>query len=244
MDAAAYSSMRDLQDEHWWFVGRRDFLRRAIARHAKLPSDARIFEAGCGFGGNLPLLEEFGRVSAFEYDATARAYAASKTGVAVMPGALPDGIDIAGSDFDLIALLDVLEHIEDDTGSLKTLATGLAPGGKLLVTVPAYQWLFSKHDELHHHKRRYSKAQLERVLNDAGLSVHTIGYFNTLLFPAAVLQRLATRFGKSEATGDTLPTKPVNSLLSKIFSAESAVSSRFGLPFGLSLFAVASQTAR
>ena len=238
MDAAAYASMRDLQKEHWWFVGRREFLRQLIGRKIKPRAEAKIFEAGCGFGGNLPLLEEFGQVGAFEYDANARAYAASQSGIAVMPGALPDGIDIEGRAYDLIALLDVLEHIDDDRSSLETLGKGLAEGGRMLVTVPAYQWLWSKHDELHHHKRRYTRKGLERVVRAAGLEVEDAGYFNSLLFPLAVGQRFATRLAPGEAKADELPSGFVNGALSSVFKAEAALASRVPLPFGLSLYAI------
>lgn len=238
MDVAAYHSMRDLQDEHWWFVGRRKFLRQLIQRHGNLGPDARIFEAGCGFGGNLPLLEEFGRVSAFEYSDEARAYSTAQSGIAVMPGALPDGVDFGGRTYDLIALLDVLEHIEDDRASLETLGRGLAENGRMLITVPAFQWLWSTHDELHHHKRRYSRKSLESVIRAAGLEPVKTGYFNSLLFPLAMAQRIATRASNSPAVGDEMPPKPVNKALGWVFSLESAMAGKFGLPFGLSAYAI------
>ena len=239
MDVAAYHSMRDLQDEHWWFVGRRKFLRALIKRHGNLGPDARLFEAGCGFGGNLPLLEEFGKVAAFEYSDEARAYSTAQSGIAVMPGALPDGVDFGGRTYDLIALLDVLEHIDDDRASLETLGKGLAEGGRMLITVPAFQWLWSKHDELHHHKRRYSRASLEGVIHAAGLRPVKTGYFNSLLFPLAVAQRLAARVAGGEARADELPSRPVNAALGGVFTLESLLAGRAGLPFGLSAYAIA-----
>lgn len=244
MDVAAYHSMRDLQDEHWWFVGRRKFLRQLIQRHGNLAPDARIFEAGCGFGGNLPLLEEFGTVSAFEYSDEARAYSAAQSGIAVMPGALPDGVDFGGRTYDLIALLDVLEHIDDDRASLEALGEGLAENGRLLITVPAFQWLWSKHDKLHHHKRRYSQKSLEGVIRAAGLKPVKAGYFNSLLFPLAMAQRIATRASNKPATGDEMPAKPINKVLGGVFSLESALAGKFGLPFGLSAYAIAEKPGR
>lgn len=244
MDAAAYDSLRNLQDEHWWFVGRRRFLRKLIQRHCHLRPNARILEAGCGFGGNLPLLEEFGRVSAFEYLHEARAYSTTRSGIAVVPGALPDGFDFGGRTYDLIALLDVLEHIDDDRASLATLSEGLTEKGRIIITVPAFQWLWSKHDELHHHKRRYSRKSLGSVIRDAGLTTAKTGYFNSLLFPLAMAQRLATRFGNGDAVADELPLKPLNKTLSGVFSLESAVAGRFSLPFGLSAFAIAERPLR
>ena len=244
MDAAAYQALRDLQDEHWWFVGRRRIIRELIAAHVPLGPDAAILEAGCGYGGNLPLLREFGRVSAFEYDGEARAFAARASGIAVAPGALPDRLDLGGQRFDLIAMLDVLEHIEEDSASLSRLGEHLAPGGRMMITVPAFAWLWSRHDEVHHHKRRYSRASLKAALARAGLKPVKTGYFNTLLFPLALVQRLASRFRSGDAAAEALPPAPLNRALAAIFGSESRAAARWPLPFGLSLYAVAERADR
>jgi SAM-dependent methyltransferase len=244
LEAAAYQALRDLQDEHWWFVGRRRIIRELIAAHVPLPSDAAILEAGCGYGGNLPLLQEFGRVSAFEYDDQARAFAARASGIAVAPGALPDRLDLGGRTFDLIAMLDVLEHIEEDSASLARLGEHLAPGGRMVITVPAFAWLWSRHDEVHHHKRRYSRAALKSALARAGLRPVRTGYFNTLLFPLALVQRLASRLRSQEAAAERLPPAPLNRALAAIFGSERWAAARWPLPFGLSLYAVAERADR
>ena len=200
MDAAAYQALRDLQDEHWWFVGRRRIIRELIAAHVPLGPDAAILEAGCGYGGNLPLLREFGRVSAFEYDG--------------------------------------------DNASLSRLGEHLTPGGRMVITVPAFAWLWSRHDEVHHHKRRYSRASLKAALARAGLKPVKTGYFNTLLFPLALVQRLASRFRSGDAAAEALPPAPLNRALAAIFGSESRAAARWPLPFGLSLYAVAERADR
>jgi SAM-dependent methyltransferase len=229
------------EGEHWWFVARRAIIDSLIRRHVPLGEDARILEAGCGFGGNLPLLASHGTVDALEYDAQARA-AASARGIArVEAGALPGEIGFGDTAYDMIALLDVLEHVDEDEASLKALGARLKAEGRMLVTVPAVPWLWSEHDELHHHKRRYTRGQLRGVAQGAGLKVEAIGYFNSLLFPLAVAQRAAHQLMGRKGALDARPARAVNAALQAVFAAERHVLGRLGFPIGLSLYAVLSR---
>lgn len=238
MDRAVYDRMGAEEAEHWWFVGRRAVLDALVRRYCHLPADARVLEAGCGTGGNLAMLAEYGRLEAFEYDETARAAASAKGIVEARPGALPDGVDLADGSYDLIALFDVLEHIEEDRASLVTLGKKLAPNGRILLSVPANPWLWSRHDEVHHHFRRYTKASLGRVIAEAGLTAEKLGHFNTLLFPAAVAQRMGQRLTGGQSAADAMPPGWLNRLLTGVFRAERHLAGRVPMPFGLSLFAV------
>lgn len=238
MEQAAYQSLRDAQDEHWWFVGRRRIVARLIERFVRLPERARVLEAGCGYGGNLGMLGEFGRVDAFEFDDSARAHSSAILHRNVAYGKLPDDIGFGDERFDLIALLDVLEHIDDDVASLRALGSRLTSGGSLVLTVPAVPWLWSQHDEVHHHKRRYTKAILRQRLRAAGLEVQGIGYFNSLLFPLALIQRLVSRLLGGSHGVDAIPAEPLNAALTTVFSLERALVGRIAFPIGLSLFAV------
>tara|TARA_R110002072_G_scaffold81148_1_gene185812 strand:- start:4310 stop:5044 length:735 start_codon:yes stop_codon:yes gene_type:complete len=239
MELAAYQSLRDLQDRHWWFVGRRRFVAQLIKRFIALPTKARVLEAGCGYGGNLAMLGELGEVQAFEFDDDARTHAATILRRSVAYGRLPDAIGFENDRFDLIAMLDVLEHIDDDVASLRTLGDRLAPGGALLLTVPAVPWLWSDHDVLHQHKRRYTRALLVERLHEAGFEVARIGYFNALLFPLALAQRLFARFLGSGGADHSAPAGSLNAILTAIFSLECKFLGRVPFPIGLSLFAVA-----
>jgi SAM-dependent methyltransferase len=239
MELAAYHSLRDSQDRHWWFVGRRRIVAQLIRRFVRLPAGARVLEAGCGYGGNLAMLGEVGEVEAFEFDDDARAHAATLLRRSVAYGRLPDRVGFENENFDLIAMLDVLEHIDDDVGSLRALGERLAPGGSLLLTVPAVPWLWSDHDVLHQHKRRYTRALLIERLREAGFEVAGVGYFNTLLFPLALAQRLLARILGAAAGDHSAPPEPINGLLAAIFSLEGRLLGRLPLPIGLSLFAVA-----
>ena len=142
-----------------------------IERRIALPPAPRILEAGCGTGGNLAMLARFGRVSAFEPDGDARHAARAKSTADIRDGRLPDQVPFQPETFDLVAMLDVLEHIDDDVAGLRALCATLQRGGQVLVTVPAFPFLWSRHDELHHHKRRYRKRGLVAAAEAAGLEV-------------------------------------------------------------------------
>lgn len=236
MHPNAYVEMAQTEDHHWWFAARREVLSALIAR-LELPGSARILEIGCGTGGNLGMLSRFGDVTGLEADAGARAIALRKTGGGhrILGAHWPEERPLAGERFDLVCLFDVLEHIDDDGQALGALPTLLAARGRVLVTVPAYRWLWSAHDEFLHHKRRYTARELEHKAAAAGLRPSLLTYFNTLLFPLAAAVRLVAR---DAPAGTTVPAAPLNALLRRIFGAERFLVGRLPLPFGVSLLAV------
>ncbi|SFM16901.1 Methyltransferase domain-containing protein [Methylobacterium pseudosasicola] len=186
------------------------------------------------------MLTTFGAVDAVEFDAGARAIAARRSGIPVQACALPHDLPVRDGAYDLIVLLDVLEHIEDDQATLCALRRKLKQDGRLLVTVPALPWLWSHHDDLHHHKRRYTKRSLELAAAAAEFKIAHIGYFNTFLFPIALVRRLIAIVYSRPTQDDRMPTRLLNAILSRIFSSERHIIGRAGLPVGLSLYAVLS----
>lgn len=240
MSPDAYLEMADTEAHHWWFSARRAILSRVI-KGFKLPANARILEIGSGTGGNLQMLSSFGQVSALEMDETARSIASEKTGgrFDIRPGFCPTDIPFAGEKFDLICLFDVLEHIDGDVETLKAVKTFLAEGGRVLVTVPAYRWLWCAHDQFLHHKRRYSATEFRKKASDSNLQLSKLTYFNTLLFPLAALVRFKDRlFGNLSASGTGIPPAPINQILAGIFGLERFMVGRVYLPFGVSLLCV------
>jgi SAM-dependent methyltransferase len=238
MERAVFDRMAEQDEVHWWYVARRRILRDLIAREVKLPPKARILEIGCGTGHNFEMLRHFGRLDAIEVDGEARALASRRLGHAVSSAPLPELAGIEDGTYHLIALLDVLEHVDDDRASLASIAAKLAPGGRILLTVPAYQWMWSAHDAAHHHKRRYSRRALRAVAEAAGLRPERIGYFNSLLFPVAAASRIAGRLIGRTGSDDRLPPRPLNSLLRGIFGLERHLVGRVPFPAGVSLFAL------
>lgn len=239
METAVYQRMAAAEDTHWWFRGRRAFLERLLGTLDLPERSARVLEVGCGTGGNLALLQQFGHVDPVEFDSTARMIAQAKSGLPVGFCALPSRIDAAEESYDLVALLDVLEHVDEDVGSLNTVAAKARDGGYIVITVPAHPWLWSAHDDVHHHKRRYTRRTLKRTIAQSGLSLEAIGSFNTLLLPAALAQRAAKRMLGDRSADDRMPSASLNSLLTRIFQIERHFVGRVPLPIGLSLFAVA-----
>lgn len=242
MEPAAYLEMARLQDEHWWFVGRRHILRRTIAS-LHLPPAARILEVGAGTGGNLRMLGAFGQVHAMEMDSFALQYAARLAPDAdLREGSLPDVIPFPAASFDLICLFDVLEHVERDVEALRALRRLAGERGQLLLTVPAGQWLWSRHDERLHHHRRYSASTLSAAAREAGWFVNRLTHFNTLLFGLAVVGRYIDRLRRAETAtmGSEAPAPIVNALLTRVFAAEAGLLFAANLPFGLSLMALLS----
>ena len=240
MERAVFDRMAELDSSHWWFVARRRILSELIEREVPLPADARILEIGCGTGHNFEMLGRFGRVDAIEVDDEARALSSSRLGREVGSSPLPELPGIADGSYHLIALLDVLEHIEEDRASLASIKRKLAPNGRVLLTVPANQWMWSAHDAAHHHHRRYSKAGLRQVIEEAGLKVETLSYFNSLLFPVAAAARIVGRATKKTESDDAMPSAPVNAVLEKIFGFERHLIGRVPLPAGVSLVAILS----
>ncbi|MBA2466129.1 MAG: class I SAM-dependent methyltransferase [Sphingomonas sp.] len=242
MEREVYDSMAALDQRHWWYRARREVLAALIRRRVGPPEGAAVLEVGCGTGHNLAMLGQFGAVDALELDASARAVAEQRLGRPVMDSPLPELHGVRHAHYDLIGAFDVIEHIADDRAAITSLARRLKPGGALVVSVPAHQWMWSAHDTVNHHHRRYSKRTLRRLFDGSPLRLEAIGYFNSLLFPLAVAQRLASRVSGKDSSELSLPPRPVNYALERGFAAERLLIGKVPLPPGLSLFAIGSAT--
>jgi SAM-dependent methyltransferase len=242
MERIVYQQMADLDERHWWYCARRRVLAELIRREARPPAGAKILEIGCGTGHNLAMLSSFGHVDGLELDDEARAISERRLGRTVMSAPLPELVGVPKRHYDLIGAFDVIEHIDDDAAALASIASRLKRGGKFVMAVPAHQWMWSAHDVVNHHKRRYSKAALKRLIEGSPLKLIKIGYFNSLLFPLAVAERAASKLRGDEDAGVALPPAALNKALEKVFAAERYLVGRLPLPPGLSLFAVAEAT--
>ena len=238
MDRAVFDRMAELDQQHWWFTARRRILAEVIRRIVRPPAAARILELGCGTGHNLDMLGAFGRVEASELDDHARELATQRLGRTVEKVALPDLSKFPAASYDMIALLDVLEHVPDDKGSLAAIFTRLKPGGDLLLTVPANPWMWSAHDEAHHHHRRYRKREIAALARAAGYEIDLLSPFNTMLFPLIAGVRVLNKLRGHDSADDALPAPPVNRALDRLFGVEARLIGRLPFPFGVSLIAV------
>ena len=238
MDRKVFDQMAKLDATHWWFTARRSILGALIERVVKPPKQARILELGAGTGHNLAMLSRFGQVEASELDPIARDLASERLGRPVLGAALPDLSMFPEGTYDLIALLDVLEHVVDDMGSLAAIFTRLKPGAALLLTVPANPWMWSAHDTAHHHHRRYRKREIAVLAREAGYEIELLSPFNSLLFPPIAAARLIGRLRGDQSSDDAMPGATVNKALEAIFGLERGLIGRVPMPFGVSLVAV------
>ncbi len=234
MDEQVYSLQYQVEKEHWWYTARARILLRYLEHRLGHRPEVTLLDIGCGTGALLEALAERYRAVGLEPSAQAVAFCRARGLTAVHQGTpasfRPEGV------FDLVTMFDVLEHIDDDGETLARVRGFLKPGGHLLLTVPAYRFLWSPHDDIVHHKRRYTMRSLRRVAEQAGFTVRHMTYFNAILFPAAVLRRLTARIVPARPLRDLeLPGPAVNSLLRTVFGLERYAVPYARLPFGLSL---------
>ncbi len=229
-----------VDESHWWYRGRRRVIRAEIDRLG-LPPGARVLDAGCGSGRTMQELAGYGRVSGIELSPDAAEVARARGLGEVHIGSL-EHLPWEDESFDLITCLDVIEHIDDDIGALAELRRVCVPGGWLLVTVPAYQALWSAHDEANHHRRRYSRPMLRGAVLAAGWRIERMTSFNSLLLgPAAIVRVARRRQPADDGYAGDLSVGPawLNGALEQPLALEAAWLSRGGtLPAGLSLLAV------
>jgi 2-polyprenyl-3-methyl-5-hydroxy-6-metoxy-1,4-benzoquinol methylase len=242
MDPKLYDELQRVEQTHWWFCARRRIVWSLVQRYIGHASDRRlqICELGCGTGGNLIPLAELHDVVGVESSPDALAYAQRALGDRVRFGRLPDEIDLPSASYDVVLMTDVLEHIEDDAASARTAIGLLRPGGIVVATVPAYQWLYSPRDAHHHHVRRYGKRHFADLWRIDGAETLLLTRYNTLLFPLAAAVRLASKIapGSSKPGDLKVPSAPMNRLLTGVMASEAPALGRLPFPFGLSLIAV------
>lgn len=230
MNQEVYSQMHDLEKRHWWFSARRSYIEQVIKKFLKYPGQ-RALEVGVGTGGNIPLISRYFSYHGIECSDHGLQFTKEEN---VEKGCLP--MDFKKR-YDAVFVLDVLEHIEDDASAIDSLYDGMSDNGRLFVSVPAHQWLWSGHDEAHHHFRRYSMNEIACKLESAGFIVEYKSFFYSFLFPAAVAQKLLSR---SSSSSMRMPSRLINIFLEKICDLERKIftnGNRF-LP-GTSIFLVA-----
>lgn len=233
-----------MEDVHWWFVARRNILLTILERYvgASTSGRCRILDVGCGTGTMLTYLARFGDAQGVDIDAEAIEYCHAR-GLTHVSQSAADSLPFDSETFDLVTALDVIEHIDDDIGVLREMRRVLKPGGRLLVTVPAYRFLWGRQDEINLHKRRYVARELRNRLQTADFEMQRLTYINAVLFPAIAGIRLIRHVlpePRDLQSDFAFPApKPLNSLLSGVFGAERFLLGRFDIPFGVSIMALA-----
>jgi SAM-dependent methyltransferase len=240
MDELYERQTHEVEDIHWWYRGRRRVIAEVLDRLG-LPGDVRILDAGCGSGRNMVDLARFGPVTGLEL-ADASVAKARERGVGEVVQGTLDALPFDPDSFDLAVSLDVIEHLEDDHRALAELRRVVRPGGKLLVTVPAYPRLWSQHDVVNHHFRRYTLATLEAAASASGWRTVSTTHFNGLLLPAAVahrgLQRLRPPTDDALSDLERTPGRLNRPLEWPLLLEARLIASGRRIPAGLSLLAL------
>lgn len=232
MRSDEFTKMRALQDAHWWFDGRR-YLLRSLVRKLAL-RNSLILDAGCGTSFAYNELREAGTV--ISLDSSPEAFIDREKNLLACLARLEQS-PFPDETFDLIVALDLLEHLDDDHQALVEAYRVCRTGGYLFVTVPAYQWAWSHHDEVLGHRRRYSAHTLGCTVQKAGFIICRSSYFvSSILVPALVYRIIRQRFAKPEDSSDLAPVPaPLNHLLRLCMRIEAHLALGIGLPFGLSV---------
>jgi 2-polyprenyl-3-methyl-5-hydroxy-6-metoxy-1,4-benzoquinol methylase len=240
MDESLYHIHYQQEESHWWFAARSEIVRQVIERFGNLKPGDTILDIGCGTGAILKELSKTYNVVGIDMSPLAIEYSKKR--------GLKNVFEMTVQEFPrdkfnvkAVLLLDVIEHIDDDVDVLRNAREIVGPNGRVIITVPAYMWMWSSHDLVNHHKRRYSAKTLRASLAKAGLEPVKLTYYNTLLFPLAAIRKL---LGKSKtineaSQGVDQPGGFINRVFKSIFASEKNLVTGVDLPFGVSLLAVA-----
>ncbi|MFQ5611549.1 MAG: class I SAM-dependent methyltransferase [Anaerolineae bacterium] len=242
-----YSHIYGLEQTHWWYVARRKIIFDWVLRVLADYSAPQILDAGCGTGFNLEHLRanNYANVTGLDFSGEALRFCRSRhlTALACGDATRPP---LRCESFEAIMALDLIEHLQDDVSALRELSRLLRPGGSLIIFTPAFNFLWGLQDEVSHHYRRYTAADLRQKLETAGLMIDKLTYANMLLFPLIWAGRRVLRFSDNKIDGvsenDLHPTWS-NGFLQAIFAAERPLLRYLNLPFGVSLFCIARKPA-
>ncbi|CAD6879863.1 FIG01152107: hypothetical protein [Methylomonas albis] len=239
MDNSTYEIEAQIEEQHWWFVGRRK-LFSSIIRALAIPATAKILDLGTSTGTNLRMLRDLGftNVRGLDFCEEAIHWCREKGLGQVDQG---DICDIPSQDnvYDLVLATDVIEHVEDDNKAISEAYRVLKPGGVAIVTVPAFSFLWGIQDSVSHHKRRYTRGQLENILTGAGFRLIDIYYFNYVLFiPIWFVRRALMFFPIRMKSENQLNTSFLNAILRYVFFVDIYTAKKINPRFGVSILAL------
>lgn len=243
MERAEYEKMFLLEGSYWWFVGRRHILGQLLGQMGGIRGETEVVEVGCGTGGNLGMLSGFGRTVGLDLPEALRWCARREFPRLV--ASRGEALACRAGAFDLVVCLDVLEHLEDDLAAAREMFRVCRSGGHVLLTVPAYRFLWSEHDDALGHRRRYNRKELARLVTAAGFEPLRLSYAITFLFLPILLFRLGQKLmaGLRGRRRPAVAYVQVPRLLSALFVSllrfEAWLLKRIDLPFGVSLVCLA-----
>ncbi|GJQ52746.1 MAG: type 11 methyltransferase [Anaerolineaceae bacterium] len=242
MDPREYELMFQVEDRHWWYRGMDAIMRTLLNQRYASGTRLNILDAGCGSGGGISnLLVDYGSVTGVDIEPIALAYC-RKRSLSQVARASVIRLPFANAQFDIVASFDVLYEraVPDDLSALCEFMRVLAPGGRLFLRLPAYDWLRGQHDRTTHARKRYARKEVKRLLTQSGFIVERLSFANMFLFPIAALKRLSERLFLAPGARSDLEFNagPLNGILRTVLTSEAPFIAGAGLPFGLSIVAV------
>ena len=236
-----YPILYEVEQSHWWYIGRRRIIAGFVEQICRQVTDRRprILDVGCGTGANLLLLSKYGDAEGVDVSEDALAFCRERGLDKVKLGA-GEELPYADDTFDLVTAFDVVEHMDDDLAGLTEMRRVLRPGGRVLLFVPTFMFLWGLQDEVSNHRRRYRLPELRRVLEQAGFEVERSTYANITFFaPILLVRKLMRLTGIKTATENSINVPALNGVLGALLGAESTVLRYINLPFGVSGLCVA-----
>jgi len=240
MEKYLFQELSTLGQKHWWFTSKKKIVLSLVEKYLEGEvKDNKILDIGCGSGFMLDSLRKFGTVYGMDTSDEAIALSRQVFDGEIKKGFLPDDLPFPKESFNLILALDVLEHVAEDRASLDGICAHLKDDGVFIITVPAYMFLWSHHDVVHAHQRRYKFDELQDKLKNSGFEILKISYLNSLLFlPIFLVRKFNNLMKRKKGSDAKMPNKYVNILFEKIFSFEKYLLGLMNFPFGVSLVAV------
>jgi len=241
MKEHTYPIMFRVEQSHWWYTGRRKILTDFVADICRRVTDRRprILDVGCGTGANLLMLSQFGDAEGVDISEDALAFCRER-GLANVKLGAAEKLPYDDGTFDLVTALDVVEHLDDDLSGLSEMRRVLRPGGRVLLFVPTFMFLWGVQDDVSNHRRRYRLPELRRVLEQAGFEVERTTYANiTFFLPILLVRKLMRATGIKAESENNITVSSLNGVLGRILGAESWMLKRVNIPFGVSGLCVA-----
>ena len=241
MKEHTYPIMFRVEQSHWWYIGRRKILARFVEDICRRVTDRRprILDVGCGTGANLLMLSEYGDAEGVDISEAALAFCRER-GLEKVKLGTGEKLPYDDGTFDLVTAFDVVEHMDDDLAGLSEMRRVLRPGGRVLLFVPAFMFLWGLQDDVSNHRRRYRLPELRKVLEQAGFEVERASYANiTFFMPILFMRQLMRVTGIKPESENNITISALNGVFGKIFSAERHILKNFNFPFGVSIVVVA-----
>ena len=241
MQGHTYRILYEVEESHWWHAGRRKIIAGFVERICRDTGveRPRILDVGCGTGANLVMLSEYGEAEGVDVSEEALEFCRARGLNNVRLGAA-EQLPYEDETFDLVTALDVVEHLDDDVAGLREMRRVLVPGGRVLLFVPAFMFLWGVQDDVSHHRRRYRMPELRRAVERAGLEVERTTYANITFFaPVLLIRKLMRVAGLRAASENNINIPALNGILGRMLGAEGALLRRTNLPFGVSGLCVA-----